>query len=147
MSSNAGRPEIGPATNVRLGEELTAKVDAARRDYESRAAAIRRLLAEAVDPVVVQRSERTYEVPNFRLAVYARGLAAPHHAEEMIDCTLDDAIERARELLASDLSAKFVDICQRTGIRKQRAVAATVYDRRRPVPDYPLSATQAVQAR
>jgi hypothetical protein len=43
-----GRPEVGPATNVRLGEELTAKVDAARRDGESRAAAIRRLLAAAL---------------------------------------------------------------------------------------------------
>lgn len=43
-----GRPEVGPATNVRLGEELTAKVDAARTDGESRAAAIRRLLAHAL---------------------------------------------------------------------------------------------------
>jgi hypothetical protein len=43
-----GRPEVGPATNVRLGEDLTAKVDAARQDGESRAAAIRRLLAEAL---------------------------------------------------------------------------------------------------
>jgi hypothetical protein len=43
-----GRPEVGPATNVRLGEELTAKVDGARRDGESRAAAIRRLLTEAL---------------------------------------------------------------------------------------------------
>lgn len=43
-----GRPEVGPATNVRLGEELTAKVDAARGEGESRAAAIRRLLADAL---------------------------------------------------------------------------------------------------
>lgn len=43
-----GRPEVGPATNVRLGEELTKKVDAAREDGESRAAAIRRLLASAL---------------------------------------------------------------------------------------------------
>lgn len=43
-----GRPEVGPATNVRLGEELTAKVDAARLDGESRAAAIRRLLDVAL---------------------------------------------------------------------------------------------------
>lgn len=43
-----GRPEVGPATNVRLGEDLTAKVDATRTDGESRAAAIRRLLAAAL---------------------------------------------------------------------------------------------------
>lgn len=43
-----GRPEVGPATSVRLGEELTAKVDAARQAGESRAAAIRRLLADAL---------------------------------------------------------------------------------------------------
>jgi hypothetical protein len=43
-----GRPEVGPATNVRLGEELTAKVDAARQEGESRAAAIRRLLTAAL---------------------------------------------------------------------------------------------------
>lgn len=43
-----GRPEVGPATNVRLGEELTAKIDGARQDGESRAAAIRRLLADAL---------------------------------------------------------------------------------------------------
>lgn len=39
-----GRPEIGPATQVRLGIELTARVDAARAEGESRAAAIRRLV-------------------------------------------------------------------------------------------------------
>lgn len=39
-----GRPEIGPATQVRLGVELTARVDAARAEGESRAAAIRRLV-------------------------------------------------------------------------------------------------------
>lgn len=44
-----GRPEIGPMINVRLGKELTAKVDAVRQDGESRAAAIRRLLADALD--------------------------------------------------------------------------------------------------
>lgn len=43
-----GRPEVGPATNIRLGDDLTAKVDDAREDGESRAAAIRRLLAEAL---------------------------------------------------------------------------------------------------
>ena len=43
-----GRPEVGPPTNLRLGAELTAKVDVARREGESRAAAIRRLLAEAL---------------------------------------------------------------------------------------------------
>jgi hypothetical protein len=43
-----GRPEIGPAIRVRLGEELTARVDAARVDGESRAAAIRRLLTAAL---------------------------------------------------------------------------------------------------
>lgn len=42
-----GRPEIGPMVNVRLGEELTAKVDAARTEGESRAAAVRRLLTAA----------------------------------------------------------------------------------------------------
>lgn len=43
-----GRPAVGSATNVRLGEVLTAKVDAARADGESRAAAIRRLLESAL---------------------------------------------------------------------------------------------------
>ncbi|MCO6011561.1 ribbon-helix-helix domain-containing protein [Actinoallomurus purpureus] len=43
-----GRPEVGPPTNLRLGEDLTAKVDAARHEGESRAAAIRRLLTEAL---------------------------------------------------------------------------------------------------
>jgi hypothetical protein len=43
-----GRPEVGPATNVRLGDDLTGKVDAARIEGESRAAAIRRLLADAL---------------------------------------------------------------------------------------------------
>lgn len=43
-----GRPEVGPATNVRLGDELTAKIDAARGGSESRAAAIRRLLTGAL---------------------------------------------------------------------------------------------------
>jgi hypothetical protein len=42
-----GRPEIGPMVNVRLGGQLTAKVDAARRPGESQAAAIRRLLTVA----------------------------------------------------------------------------------------------------
>jgi Arc/MetJ-type ribon-helix-helix transcriptional regulator len=129
--SNAGRPEIGPATNVRLGDELTAKVDGARREYESRAAAIRRLLAEALEPVVVQRDEQTYEIPNYRIAMRAHGLAVPHHAEDMTGCTLEDAITRAKRLLADDLDAMSATIEQRTGIRKQRAVVATVYDRRR----------------
>lgn len=44
----AGRPAIGEQTGVRLGAELTAKVDAARQDGESRAAAIRRLLEAAL---------------------------------------------------------------------------------------------------
>jgi hypothetical protein len=39
-----GRPEIGPATQIRLGPELTERVDAARAEGESRAAAIRRLV-------------------------------------------------------------------------------------------------------
>jgi hypothetical protein len=43
-----GRPEVGPATQVRLGEDLTARVDAARHAGESRAAAIRRLLEGAL---------------------------------------------------------------------------------------------------
>lgn len=43
-----GRPEVGPATPIRLGDDLTARVDAARLDGESRAAAIRRLLEGAL---------------------------------------------------------------------------------------------------
>lgn len=43
-----GRPEVGPVINVRIGAELAAKVDAARTEGESRAAAIRRLLADAL---------------------------------------------------------------------------------------------------
>lgn len=43
-----GRPGVGPATNIRLGEDLTAKVDAARIEGESRAAAIRRLLTNTL---------------------------------------------------------------------------------------------------
>ncbi|WP_289007868.1 CopG family transcriptional regulator [uncultured Thermomonospora sp.] len=50
-----GRPEIGPVTTIRLGEELTARVDAARRDGESRAAAIRRLLEAALGAQEVAR--------------------------------------------------------------------------------------------
>lgn len=46
-----GRPEVGPATNIRLGEDLTAKVDAAREDGESRAAAIRRLLEKSLPTI------------------------------------------------------------------------------------------------
>jgi hypothetical protein len=47
-SRGRGRPEIGPATNIRLGEELTARLDAARGENETRAAAIRRILTEAL---------------------------------------------------------------------------------------------------
>lgn len=43
-----GRPEVGPATNVRLGDALTVRLDAARQPGESRAAAIRRLLEAAL---------------------------------------------------------------------------------------------------
>jgi hypothetical protein len=43
-----GRPAVGPMVNVRLGEDLTARVDAARLEGESRAAAIRRLLEDAL---------------------------------------------------------------------------------------------------
>lgn len=46
--SGPGRPAIGPMVNVRLGEELTKRVDAARQEGESRAAAIRRLLEQAL---------------------------------------------------------------------------------------------------
>jgi len=139
-----GRPQIGPATNVRLGEELTAKVDATRGKFETRAEAIRRLLTEAVEPVVVQYDEQTYEIPNYRIELRAHGRAAPHHAEEMADCTLDDVIAHAKQLLADDLGTKFAWVLQRTGVRKQRAKVATVYDRRRPVPPFPPSAVQPV---
>ncbi len=44
-----GRPAIGPQINIRLGDELTARVDAAKRDGESRAATIRRLLEQALN--------------------------------------------------------------------------------------------------
>jgi hypothetical protein len=43
-----GRPAVGSPTPVRLGDELTRKVDAARQGGESRAAAIRRLLEAAL---------------------------------------------------------------------------------------------------
>ena len=43
-----GRPAVGDTTTIRLGEDLTARVDAARVDGESRAAAIRRLLQQAL---------------------------------------------------------------------------------------------------
>ncbi|MFI6510160.1 hypothetical protein ACIBCT_21355 [Streptosporangium sp. NPDC050855] len=44
-----GRPEVGSATNLRLGDELTKRVDAERQAGESRAAAVRRLLEKALD--------------------------------------------------------------------------------------------------
>lgn len=47
-----GRPAVGGATNLRLGDDLTARVDAARTDGESRAAAIRRLLESALSATV-----------------------------------------------------------------------------------------------
>lgn len=43
--SPGGRPEIGQPINIRLGDELLAKVDAFAETYEiSRAEAIRRML-------------------------------------------------------------------------------------------------------
>lgn len=47
-NGSPGRPRVGRATIIRLGPELTARVDAARQDGESRAAAIRRLLSDAL---------------------------------------------------------------------------------------------------
>ncbi len=47
--SGPGRPAIGPQINIRLGDELTTRVDAAKRDGESRAATIRRLLEQALN--------------------------------------------------------------------------------------------------
>jgi hypothetical protein len=47
--SGPGRPEIGPAVHTRLPEELLAQIDAdAKAHGESRAEAIRRLLAKAL---------------------------------------------------------------------------------------------------
>lgn len=45
-----GRPETvgGKPINLKLGDDLTAKVDAAKRTGESRAATVRRLLADAL---------------------------------------------------------------------------------------------------
>lgn len=43
-----GRPAVGEPIKVRLGDELQARVDAARRDGETRSEAIRRLLGEAL---------------------------------------------------------------------------------------------------
>lgn len=45
----AGRPEIGPAINIRLPQTLIDDIDAARREDESRAGAIRRLLIDAMN--------------------------------------------------------------------------------------------------
>lgn len=44
-----GRPSVGPQINIRLGDDLTARVDAVKRQGESRAAVIRRLLEHALD--------------------------------------------------------------------------------------------------
>lgn len=44
-----GRPEVGPATNLRLGPDRTARIDAIRQHGDSRAATIRRLLDGALD--------------------------------------------------------------------------------------------------
>ncbi|WP_242892376.1 CopG family transcriptional regulator [Actinomadura litoris] len=53
----AGRPEVGKPTPVRLGDDLTARVDKERRDGESRAAAIRRLLEERLGgPTLTRKS-------------------------------------------------------------------------------------------
>lgn len=47
--SGPGRPEIGKPLNVRLGEDLQARVDAAALPGEKRAATIRRLLEKALE--------------------------------------------------------------------------------------------------
>lgn len=44
-----GRPEIGGRINIRIGDDLLARVDADTRPGETRAAAIRRLLEKALD--------------------------------------------------------------------------------------------------
>lgn len=44
-----GRPGVGSATNIRLGDELTKRVDAAKENGESRAATIRRLVELGLD--------------------------------------------------------------------------------------------------
>lgn len=46
--SGPGRPEIGKPINVRLGDDLQARVDAAALPGEKRAATIRRLLESAL---------------------------------------------------------------------------------------------------
>ena len=46
--SGPGRPEIGKPLNVRLGDDLQARVDAAALPGEKRAATIRRLLEKAL---------------------------------------------------------------------------------------------------
>jgi hypothetical protein len=46
--SGPGRPEIGKPINVRLGEDLQERVDAAALPGEKRAATIRRLLEQAL---------------------------------------------------------------------------------------------------
>lgn len=46
--SGPGRPEIGKPINVRLGDDLQARVDAAALPDEKRAATIRRLLEKAL---------------------------------------------------------------------------------------------------
>jgi hypothetical protein len=47
--SGPGRPPIGSPINVRLGDELQARVDAAALPGEKRAATIRRLLEKALE--------------------------------------------------------------------------------------------------
>src|SRR5690606_2328709 len=47
--SGPGRPPIGSPINVRLGDDLQARVDAAALPGEKRAATIRRLLEKALE--------------------------------------------------------------------------------------------------
>jgi metal-responsive CopG/Arc/MetJ family transcriptional regulator len=49
-SRRPGRPEVGHPINIRLGDDLLAKVDAAAAEAgQSRAQTIRELVAKAVD--------------------------------------------------------------------------------------------------
>lgn len=89
--SPAGRPEIGQPINVRLGEELLAKVDAFAEVYEiSRAEAIRRMLTSP--QIGLTKIER--EAAEDRLS--ADGMATLRRPAQVIVAKVIDAINHER---------------------------------------------------